>query len=52
VPNADSTSVLGARDDATQLEEGILQARVDVGVIYHTGGGHEIGRYMPGGWIY
>lgn len=40
---ADTRLVLGARDNAIQLEEGLLQARVD--------DAEEIGGPMPGDWI-
>ena len=49
--DADIALALGAREDATQLEEGLVQARVDDAEAHHTGGGSGIGGSMPGGWI-
>jgi hypothetical protein len=42
--DANGTLVLGARDNVTQLEEGLLRARDDVR-------GHESEQHIPGSWI-
>lgn len=54
VQDADTILVLGARDVAVQLEEGLpwsrgdSQATADVEGLYRTGRSHGVGESMPG----